>query len=202
MIPIPFAAPPWSLFLHSSRWATPSGLPLPKADWEPAASWRPPQLLSSLNSPRQDHDSVPGHRGVDFPATQGQRVRAVGSGTVTFAGYIAGKPVVSIELVNSVTTFGNRVRSTYEPVNSLVSTGSYVSAGAVIGYIDFSGRQSGHCRDSCLHFGLKVVDEATTRYLSPRILWRSLAVLHPSPVLDRSQILDGQFQKFFGASQR
>ena len=129
-------------------------------------------------------------------------MRAVGSGTVTFAGYIAGKPVVSIELVNSVTTFGNRVRSTYEPVNSLVSTGSYVSAGAVIGYIDFSSRESGHCQDSCLHFGLKLVDEATTRYLSPRILWRSLAVLHPSPVLDRSQILDGQFQKSFGASQR
>jgi murein DD-endopeptidase MepM/ murein hydrolase activator NlpD len=129
-------------------------------------------------------------------------VRAVGSGTVTFAGYIAGKPVISIELANSITALGSRVRSTYEPVNSLISTGSYVRAGEVIGHINFSSRTSGHCRDSCLHFGLKVVNEANSRYLSPRILWRSLAVLHPSPVLTQSQILDEQSRKSYGAFQR
>ena len=200
MIPIPFAA---SLGVISTLLALghPLGLAAAQTDWELPLRGVPPTSIITEFSPPRSRFSL-GHRGVDFPSTQGQPVHAVGSGTVTFAGHIAGKPVVSIELVNSVTTFGNRVRSTYEPVNSLVSTGSYVSAGAVIGYIDFSGRQSGHCRDSCLHFGLKLVDEATTRYLSPRILWRSLAVLHPSPVLDRSQILDGQFQKFFGASQR
>ena len=200
MIPIPFAA---SLGVISTLLALghPLGLAAAQTDWELPLRGVPPTSIITEFSPPRSRFSL-GHRGVDFPSTQGQPVHAVGSGTVTFAGHIAGKPVVSIELVNSVTTFGNRVRSTYEPVNSLVSTGSYVSAGAVIGYIDFSGRESGHCRDSCLHFGLKVVDEATTRYLSPRILWRSLAVLHPSPVLDRSQILDGQFQKSFGASQR
>ena len=200
MTPIRFAAP-LGVISALVVLGHPIGHAAAQSNWDlPLRGVPPTSIITEFSPPRSRFSS--GHRGVDFPSTQGQPVHAVGSGTVTFAGYIAGKPVVSIELVNSVTTFGNRVRSTYEPVNSLVSTGSYVSAGAVIGYIDFSGRQSGHCRDSCLHFGLKVVDEATARYLSPRILWRSLAVLHPSPVLDRSQILDGQFQKFFGASQR
>jgi len=199
MIPVPFAA---CLGVISTLVALghPLGLAAAQTNWElPLAGVPPTSIVSEFSPPISRFGS--GHRGVDFPATQGQRVNAVGSGTVAFAGYIAGKPVVSIKLVNSVTALGTRVRSTYEPVNPLVSTGSYVAAGAVIGYIDFSGSRSGHCRDSCLHLGLKVVDEPITRYLNPRILWRSLAILHPSPVLDRSQILDGQFQKSFGASQ-
>ena len=200
MIPIPFAA---SLGVISTLLALglPLGLAAAQTDWElPLRGVPPTSIVSEFSTPRSRFSS--GHRGVDFPATQGQRVRAVGSGTVTFAGYIAGKPVISIELANSVTALGNRVKSTYEPVTSLLSAGSYVSAGEVIGHIDFSGRTSGHCRDSCLHFGLKVLDKSTTGHLSPRILWRSLAVLLLSPVLHQSQILDGQSQKFFGAFQR
>ena len=200
MIPIPFAAP---LEVISALIALgrPIGHTAAQSNWDlPLRGVPPTSIVSEFSTPRSRFGS--GHRGVDFPATQGRRVRAVGSGTVTFAGYIAGKPVISIELANSVTALGSRVRSTYEPVNSLISAGSYVSTGEVIGHIDFSGRTSGHCQDSCLHFGLKVVGEATARYLSPRILWRSLAVLHPSPVLNRSQILDGQSQKSFGAFQR
>ena len=68
-------------------------------------------------------------------------MRAVGSGTVTFAGYIAGKPVISIELANSVTTLGSRVRSTYEPVNSMISAGSYISTGEVIATSIFPAAQ-------------------------------------------------------------
>ncbi len=143
-----------------------------------------------------------GHRGVDFPATQGQRVIAVGSGVVSFAGSIAGKPVISIELSDSINVFGTRVRSTYEPVSPLVSTGDFVTAGTIIGYIDFVGSNSGHCRDICLHFGLKVVGEPATSYLSPRILWRSTATLYPSSVRYRILIADGQSQKSFAAFQR
>ncbi len=122
MIPIPFAA---SLGVISSLVALghPLGLAAAQTDWElPLRGVPPTSIVSEFSPPRSRFSS--GHRGVDFPSTQGQRVRAVGSGTVTFAGYIAGKPVVSIELVNSATTLGNRVRSTYEPVNSLVGTGS------------------------------------------------------------------------------
>ena len=200
MIPIRFAAP-LGVISALIVLGHPIGHTAAQSNWDlPLRGVPPTSIVSEFSTPRSRFGS--GHRGVDFPATQGQPVRAVGSGTVAFVGYIAGKPVVSIELANSVTALGNRVKSTYEPVTSLLSAGSYVSAGEVIGHIDFSGRTSGHCRDSCLHFGLKVLDKSTTGHLSPRILWRSLAVLLLSPVLHQSQILDGQSQKFFGAFQR
>ena len=168
MLPIPFAAP-LGVFSALIALGHPIGYTAAQSNWGlPLRGVPPTSIVSEFSTPRSRFGS--GHRGVDFPATQGQRVLAVRPGTVTFADHIAGKPVISIELANSVTALGSRVRSTYEPVNSLISAGSYVSTEEVIGHIDFSGRTSGHCRDSCLHFGLKVVGEATARYLSPRIL--------------------------------
>ena len=53
-----------------------------------------------------------GHRGVDLVAKPGEAILAAASGTVAFAGSIAGKPVVSID--------HGSVRTTYEPVISTV----------------------------------------------------------------------------------
>ena len=50
-----------------------------------------------------------GHRGVDLAATDGQSVLAAGDGTVTFAGQVGGKTVVSIRHTPALWT-------TYEPV--------------------------------------------------------------------------------------
>ncbi len=144
----------------------------------------------------------PGHRGVDFPASQGHRVTAVGSGIVSFAGSIAGKPVISIELSRSVIDSGTPVRTTYEPVTPLVKAGNFVFVGMVIGHVDFSSRNAGHCQDRCLHLGLKVMEEPTPRYLNPAILWRSTALLQPNLVSNRNLIVGEQFQKSSGASQR
>jgi murein DD-endopeptidase MepM/ murein hydrolase activator NlpD len=167
-----------------------------RSTWElPIPGVTPAAIVSEFAPPTSPFRS--GHRGVDFPATQGQRVTAVGSGIVSFAGPIAGKPVISIELVDSIKEFGTRVRSTYEPVTPLVSPGNFVTAGSIIGYVDFAGGKGGHCQDTCLHFGIKVMGESTTRYLSPRNLWRSLASLRPSSVRHRNLIAGGQSQKFF-----
>ncbi len=182
------ASPSSSAAPAQSRW----DLPLPGVS--------PGAIISEFTPPTSQFGS--GHRGVDFPATQGQRVIAVGSGIVSFAGSIAGKPVVSIELSTSVDGLETRVRSTYEPVTPLVSTGNFVTAGMVIGYIDFASVNSGHCLHTCLHFGLKVVGEPVTRYLSPRNLWRSIASLYPSSVRYRSLSEGGQFQKSFAVFQR
>ena len=49
-----------------------------------------------------------GNRGADLVAKPGETILAAASGKVTFAGSIAGKPVVSID--------HGTVRTTYEPV--------------------------------------------------------------------------------------
>ena len=139
MTPIRFAAP-LGVISALVVLGHPIGHAAAQSNWDlPLRGVPPTSIVSEFSTPKSRFGS--GHRGVDFPATQGQRVRAVGSGTVAFVGYIAGKPVVSIELANSVSALGNRVRSTYEPVTSLLGPGSYVSAGEVIGHIDFPAAQ-------------------------------------------------------------
>jgi murein DD-endopeptidase MepM/ murein hydrolase activator NlpD len=170
------------------RW----GLPLPGVS--------PGEIISAFDPPTSPYGS--GHRGVDFPANQGQQVTAVGSGIVSFAGSIAGKPVISIELSRSVDGSVTPVRTTYEPVTPLVNTGDFVFIGMVIGHVDFSSSNAGHCRGTCLHLGLKVMEETTPRYLNPVILWRSTAQLQPNLIANRHLIVDERFQKSFGVSRR
>jgi murein DD-endopeptidase MepM/ murein hydrolase activator NlpD len=170
------------------RW----GLPLPGVS--------PREIISAFDPPTTPFG--PGHRGVDFPASQGQRVTAVGSGIVSFAGSIAGKPVISIQLSRSVAGSVSPVRTTYEPVTPLVKTGDFIFVGMVIGHVDFSSSNAGHCRGTCLHLGLKVMEEPTPRYLNPAILWRSTALLQPNLVANRSLIVGEQFQKSSEVSPR
>jgi murein DD-endopeptidase MepM/ murein hydrolase activator NlpD len=78
-------------------------------------------------------------------------VRASASGTVRFAGTIAGRGVVVVD--------HGSVRTTYEPVVAEVRVGAAVVAGQVIGRV---GRGS-HCVTTCLHWGLRRGEE----YLNP-----------------------------------
>ena len=102
---------------------------------------------------------LPGHRGVDLAAVPGERVMAAGAGTVTFAGSIAGRGVVT------VTHSGSGLRTTYEPVEPTVSAGDVVAAGAVLGRLQVDGS---HCWSSCLHWGLL----RGSTYLDPLLLLR------------------------------
>ncbi|MDX5571044.1 M23 family metallopeptidase, partial [Streptomyces sp. ID05-04B] len=90
-----------------------------------------------------------GHRGVDLAAPPGAPVRAVAAGRVSFAGQVAGRGVVSVELT---ATGMPPLRTTYEPVRASVREGDQVSPGQVVGTVEPSDR---HCARSCVHWGLR-----------------------------------------------
>ncbi|MDH6587579.1 murein DD-endopeptidase MepM/ murein hydrolase activator NlpD [Streptomyces sp. SAI-133] len=98
-------------------------------------SWEPPATVYGR-----------GHRGVDLAAPAGTPVRAVAAGRISFAGKVAGKGVVSVELT------GTDLRTTYEPVTASVHRGAEVEAGEVIGTVDATGS---HCMTACVHWGLR-----------------------------------------------
>ncbi|MFF3741745.1 peptidoglycan DD-metalloendopeptidase family protein [Streptomyces sp. NPDC002566] len=87
-----------------------------------------------------------GHRGVDLAAAAGAPVRAVAAGRVSFAGRVAGRGVVSVELA------GTDLRTTYEPVAATVRKGDEVAAGEQVGTVQPSGS---HCAATCVHWGLR-----------------------------------------------
>ncbi|GAA2351971.1 murein hydrolase activator EnvC family protein [Streptomyces cuspidosporus] len=98
-----------------------------------------------------------GHRGVDLAARPGPTVRAAAACGVSFAGPVAGRGVLTIELPG---TGRPPLRTTYEPVRALVAEGERVRAGQVVGTV---AAGPSHCPSGCLHWGLRSGD----RYLDP-----------------------------------
>jgi murein DD-endopeptidase MepM/ murein hydrolase activator NlpD len=87
---------------------------------------------------------LPGHRGIDLAGTPGQPVLAATAGTITYAGPLAGRGVVTVST-------GPR-RTTYEPVVPALAVGAAVTPGTLIGHLSAAGS---HCRPAtCLHWGL------------------------------------------------
>ncbi len=105
---------------------------------------RPP-VLRGWEPPATPYGA--GHRGVDLAAATGAPVRAVAAGRVWFAGRVAGRGVVSVELTG---TGEPPLRTTYEPVAAKVEKGAGVAAGEVLGTVEPAGS---HCA-ACLHWGL------------------------------------------------
>jgi murein DD-endopeptidase MepM/ murein hydrolase activator NlpD len=98
-----------------------------------------------------------GHRGIDIAATG--TVTAPSAGVVHFEGYVVNRPVLSLD-------HGGGVVSTYEPVTSALRAGDPVARGQVIGHLE-----SGHCTETCLHFGVRVHNE----YVSPMLYLGGIA---------------------------
>ena len=114
-----------------------------------------------------------GHRGVDLAASVGTPVRSAGPGRVAFAGWLAGRYVVSVDHPGTIALGSAGWRTTYEPVRPSVTVGQGVSPGQVIGIIDASG---GHC--ACLHWGLR----RGRSYADPLLLLGRPIVLKPPSV--------------------
>jgi len=115
----------------------------------------PPTVVTPFGAP--DDPYGPGHRGVDLAGSPGQQVLAARSGTVSFAGTVAGHGVVAVD-------HDDGLRTTYEPLDPAVTAGQHVDGGAVLGLL-----QPGHpgCSGTCLHWGVRR-DRLT--YLDPLVL--------------------------------
>ncbi|WP_082748957.1 M23 family metallopeptidase [Nocardioides jensenii] len=112
-----------------------------------------PAVVSGFDPP--DTRWGAGHRGVDLAGSPGQLVRSALSGTVSFAGVIAGRSVVVVS--------HGATRTTYEPVVATIAVGTPVEAGTAIGRLQLGGS---HCLPaSCLHWGL--IRNADDVYLDP-----------------------------------
>ncbi|WP_172191116.1 M23 family metallopeptidase [Actinomyces faecalis] len=96
----------------------------------------------------------PGHRGVDLALTAGSPVLAAGEGTVAFAGTVAGRAVVSVDHADGI-------RTTYEPVDPVVSAGDHVRAGDCLGHLAPGHRDDGA---DALHWGARTSRDV---YVSP-----------------------------------
>jgi murein DD-endopeptidase MepM/ murein hydrolase activator NlpD len=101
----------------------------------------------------------PGHLGVDLRVGRDATVRAAATGIVTFAGPVAGRGVVVVHHPDGI-------RTEYEPLRTLVTTGAHVLRGQPIGVL--RGSHPG-CSGVCLHWGARRGE----RYLDP------LGLLHP-----------------------
>ncbi|WP_375256641.1 murein hydrolase activator EnvC family protein [Streptomyces sp. MNP-20] len=116
----------------------------------------PPWIVRGWEPPATAYG--PGHRGVDLAAPPGSPVRAVAPGRVSYAGRVAGRGVLTVELAG---TGDPPLRTTYEPVRASVRKGAEVSTGDLLGTVEASARS--HCPTACLHWGLR----RATAYLNP-----------------------------------
>ncbi|WP_078889857.1 murein hydrolase activator EnvC family protein [Streptomyces sp. NRRL S-1813] len=111
-----------------------------------------------------------GHRGVDLAAPAGAVVRAAAPGRVAYAGAVAGRGVLTIEVSHSGRP---PLRTTYEPVRPTARKGQRVTAGQPVAVLQ---RGPFHCRAPCVHWGLR----RGKSYLDPlSLLPRSM--LHGGP---------------------
>ncbi|MFG2864579.1 murein hydrolase activator EnvC family protein [Streptomyces sioyaensis] len=115
-----------------------------------------------------------GHRGVDLASSAGAEVRAAAPGRVAYAGTVAGRGVLTLEVSRSGRP---PLRTTYEPVRPTARKGQHVTAGQKVAVLQ---RGPFHCRAPCLHWGLR----RGKTYLDPlSLLPRSMLRTGPSRLL-------------------
>ena len=109
--------------------------------------------------------SYEGHWGVDISASGGSSVATVGSGTVSFAGSVAGRRSVTIY-------HGGGIRTSYSYLSGVtVSVGQAIGVGATVGTAGVHGGQP------AFHLSLRV----GAMYVDPLVLSQCSAV--PGPAL-------------------
>ncbi|MFJ6986542.1 MULTISPECIES: M23 family metallopeptidase [unclassified Streptomyces] len=150
---------------------TPAPVPALARNWPVGAR---PHIARPWVPPATPYAS--GHRGIDLTAPSGAPVRSVAAGRVTFAGRVAGRGVITVELHASGSP---PLRTTYEPVQATVHPGDHVTAAQIVGELEGTGS---HCAATpCLHWGLLRGDTYLNplSLLPPALLWRGPSRLLP-----------------------
>lgn len=124
-----------------------------------------PVVVRPFDAPQPNWNA--GHRGVDLAGSPGQTVFAAQSGTVVFAGTIAGRPVVSI-------AHPGGLRTSYEPVRPAVRAGRAVSAGDAVGVL--AAGHPGCAAAACLHWGAMWGPASAADYVDPLALMSSTPI--------------------------
>ncbi|MEX0170239.1 peptidoglycan DD-metalloendopeptidase family protein [Streptomyces sp. LMG1-1-1.1] len=119
----------------------------------------PPEIVRGWKPPPGPYAA--GHRGVDLAAAPGVAVLAPAAGTVSFAGPVGGRGVLTLTLPGTGTP---PLRTTFTPVVPLLRAGARVRAGTPIARV----APGTHCPESCLHWGLL----RGGTYLNPLVLTR------------------------------
>ena len=130
------------------RWAPPLG--------------RPISVVGPYRAP--PHKYGAGHRGIDLPALPGEVLLAPIAATVSFAGPVAGRGVISLRV-------DERTVVSIEPVAAGHAAGVAVGRGQQIGTV----ASGGHCGSECIHLGVRVDDE----YVNPMRFFANRPVLLP-----------------------
>ena len=118
---------------------------------------------------RPAHNWLPGHRGVDLATGHDADILAPETGTIIFAGEVAGKSVVSIRHGAK-----EELTSTFEPAVTHLHPGDRVERGKAWGSVQ---GHSDHCDEGCLHWGLRTKDK---EYVNPMSkLGRHRIILKP-----------------------
>jgi murein DD-endopeptidase MepM/ murein hydrolase activator NlpD len=150
----------------------PRGPPLePAAPPSVPGNYQPPLPAPLVVLRRFEPPPTPyaaGHRGVDLAAASSATVGAAGTGSITFAGQVAGRGVVVI-------SHADGIRTEYEPVTPSVSAGQVVAAGQAIGRV--AGRHNTCPLNRCLHWGARRGDI----YIDPLLLLRPLGPVRLLP---------------------
>lgn len=155
-MPAQMQVPPVSPLQASSpsgeRWLPPLGSPLRVS----GPYFAPPGPYAS------------GHRGIDLPTSPGAAVVAPTAGTVTFAGKVVDRGVLSIRV-------DPRTVLSLEPIErdaqGLLTEGDFVERGQTLGVV----ASGGHCLAECLHLGVRV----DGGYVNPRRYFFDKPVLLP-----------------------
>lgn len=143
-----------------------SAAPAHPADWHtPVPGFT---VVAAFDKPARNWES--GHRGIDVGALPGEAIRAPDTGTVRFAGNVAGRPVMSLLVDAHVVSF--------EPVITDLRPGDKVFAGHPVGVVD----DPSHCESGCIHVGVWRA-EAEKEYLNPALFFAA----DPTILLPESQ---------------
>lgn len=111
-----------------------------------------------------------GHRGADLAGSSGQQVLAAADGVVAFAGTVVDRGVVSLDHADGI-------RTTYEPLAPLVTTGQVVERGEPIGVL-----QAGHGGGWDLHWGARRAGpDGRPDYIDPVALVQPPVVIRLRP---------------------